>query len=56
MRMHAGEVGPFCRRGDQVIDGLAGERLAAFGDEQPGQRVAAGGKVALDGPQLSTPV
>ena len=37
---------------DEVVDGLPGERLAALGGEQPGQRVGAGGKMALDGAQL----
>ena len=37
------------RRGrDQVIDGLAGERLAAFRDEEPGEPVRTRGQRALD--------
>jgi tellurite resistance protein len=39
VRMHTRQASTFGRDGDQV----AGERLAAFGDEQPGQRVATGG-------------
>ena len=52
VRMHAGQAGALGRRGDQVVDRLAGHGLAALGGEQPGQRVGAGGEVALDGAQL----
>src|SRR4051794_6175401 len=37
------------RRGRyQVIDGLSGERLATFRDEEPGEAVRTGGQMALD--------
>src|SRR4051794_10877386 len=52
VRMHPRQASTFGRRGDQVVDRLRGERLAAFGDEQPGQRVGAGGERTLDGAQL----
>ena len=38
--------------GDEVVHRLAGERLAAFGHEQPGQRIGAAGEIALDGAQF----
>jgi hypothetical protein len=37
--------------GNQVIHGLPGERLPAFGDEQPRKFVGARGEVPLDCPQ-----
>src|SRR4051812_48697721 len=37
---------------DEVVDRLARHRLAALGDEQPGQCVRAGGEIAADGAQL----
>ena len=50
--MDAGQAGAFSRRADEVVDCLAGQRLAALGDEQPGQRVGAGGEMALDRARL----
>src|SRR3954452_15257355 len=50
--VHTQQTGTLGRRGDQVIDRLPGHRLTALGDEQPGQRVRAGGEIAADGAQL----
>lgn len=50
--MHVGQASAPRRHGDQVIDGLPGERLTALGNEQPRQRVGASGEVAFDGSQL----
>ena len=52
VRVHHSEAGTRRRRGDQVIDRLAGHRLTALGDEQPGQCVGTGSKIAPDGAQL----
>src|SRR4051812_10042403 len=52
VRVHTRQTGTLGRRGDQVIDRLPGHGLTALGDEQPGQRVGAGSKVAPDGAQL----
>lgn len=35
VRMDAGQAGALGRHGDQVIDGLTGERLAALGEYRP---------------------
>ena len=35
VRMHPRETGAFGPRGDQVVDGLTGERLPAFGGVRP---------------------
>ena len=35
-----------------IVHALTRERLSAFGDEQPGERVGATRAVALDGAQL----
>jgi hypothetical protein len=40
------------RGGDQIVDGLPGERLVALRHKQPGQTVATGREIALDGPQF----
>ncbi len=54
VRVDAGQVGA-CRGGcDEVVHRLAGERLFALGDEQPGQRVGAGGQVAPEGARFVT--
>ena len=50
--MHRRQPGAAGGRGDEVVHGLPRERLSAFGDEEPGQRVGANGAVALDGAQL----
>src|SRR3954465_12175437 len=52
--VHTQQTGTLGRRGDQVIDRLPGHRLTALGDEQPGQRVGTGSKVAPEGAQLVT--
>src|SRR3954469_9790860 len=52
--VHTQQTGTLGRRGDQVIDRLPGHGLTALGDEQPGQRVGTGSKVAPDGAQLVT--
>jgi hypothetical protein len=46
------ETGPCRGAGDQVVHGLPGERLPAFGDEQPGEPIGAGGEVSLDRAQF----
>jgi len=38
--------------GDEVVHGLPRERLPAFGDEQPGERLGACRDVALDRAQF----
>ena len=38
--------------GDDVPDGLTGERLAALGDEEPRQMIAARGRPAFDATQF----
>ena len=40
--MDAGQAGTPGRRGDQVIDGLAGKRLGTLGDNKLGHRLAHG--------------
>jgi hypothetical protein len=52
MRVDGRQAGPPGCGADEVVDRLPGERLTALGDEQPGQRVRAGGEVARDGAQL----
>lgn len=52
MGMDVPQVGSHGGRGDDVIDGLTGERLAALGDEEPRQMIAARGQPALYGAQL----
>jgi hypothetical protein len=43
------------RRGrDQVVDRLAGQRLGAFGDEEPREAVRSGGQVAFDRAEFVT--
>src|SRR6478672_4954912 len=54
VRVHTQQTGTLGRRGDQVIDRLPSHGLTALGDEQPGQRVGTGSKVAPDGAQLVT--
>src|SRR4051812_20000068 len=54
VRVHPQQTGTLGRCGDQVIDRLPGHGLTALGDEQPGQRVGSGSKVAPDGAQLVT--
>jgi hypothetical protein len=44
-RRQPGTSGPF---GDEIIDRRTRERLSAFGDEQPGERVGVDRHVALD--------
>jgi len=51
VRVNAGQAGAPRRGRDQVVHRLAGKRLAALGDEQPGQHIGAGHEVAPDGAQ-----
>src|SRR4051794_40849746 len=48
MRMHWWQAGTSRRNRDQVIDRLAGQCLAAFGDEEPGEMVRSGGQVTFE--------
>ena len=48
VRMNRRQSGTLRRGREQVIDGLPGERLAAFGDEEPGEPVRTGCQIALD--------
>src|SRR3954452_571315 len=50
--VHTQQTGTLGRHGDQVIDRLPGHGLTALGDEQPGQRVRAGGEIPAEGAQL----
>jgi len=56
MPQHVGmdgrKTGARRRNGDEVIYGLTGDWLAAFGEEQLGSATALGRQVALDGAQL----
>jgi hypothetical protein len=48
VRMDLRQAGALRCGRDQVIDRLPGERLAAFGDEEPRESVPTGGQIALD--------
>jgi len=48
VRMDRRQPGTRLRDRDQIIDGLTGQRLAAFRDEEPGESVRTGGQIALD--------
>ena len=50
--MHRRQPGAAGGLRDEVVHGLPRERLPAFGDEEPGERVGATGAVALDGAQF----
>lgn len=52
VRVDGRQLGPSCGRRDEIIHGLAGERLLALRHEEPGQRIRAGGKVAFDGAEF----
>lgn len=52
VRMHTSELGPLARLLDDVVHRLTRQRLAAFGDEQPGQLVVPAREITLDGPEL----
>lgn len=52
VRMHRRQLGALRGGGDQIVHRLAGERLAPFRHEQPGQGIAAQGEITFDGPQL----
>ena len=50
--MHRRQPGASGGGRDEIVHALTGERLSAFGDEEPGERVGTGRAVAFDGPQL----
>jgi len=52
VRVHGRQRGPFRGHGDEVVHGLARERLPALRDEEPGQRIRSDAKIALDGSKL----
>ncbi len=52
MRVDRRQLGPFRGHGDEVVHGLACERLLALRDEGPGQRIRPDSKIALDGSKL----
>ena len=52
VRVDARQRGPFRCHGDQVVHGLACERLLALRNEEPGQRILPDSKIALDGSKL----
>ena len=52
MRMDRIEPGPLCGCTDDIVHRLPGQRLPAFGDEQPGQGIVARGQPAAQGAQL----
>ncbi len=52
VRMHRRQSGANGSFGDEIVYALPRERLLAFGDEEPGERVGTTGAVALDGAQL----
>ena len=54
VRMDRQQAGALRRGRDQLIDSLTGERLAAFGDEEPGESVQTGGQIALDRAEFIT--
>jgi hypothetical protein len=45
--MDVGQPGADRRDGDQIVDGLAGERLVPLGREQPRQPVGAGSEIGV---------
>src|SRR4051812_37502262 len=52
--VHTQQTGARRRHRDEIVHRLPGHGLTALGDEQPGQRVGTGSKVAPDGAQLVT--
>jgi hypothetical protein len=54
VRMHRRQAGTSRRSRDQVIDRLAGQCLAAFGDEEPGESVRSSGQVTFDRAEFVT--
>ena len=52
VRVDRRQRGPSRGHGDEIIHGLAGERLLALRHKKPGQCILAGGKIAFDGAQL----
>jgi len=50
--MHRRQPGASGGLRDEIVHALTRERLSAFGDEQPRERVGATGALALDGAQL----
>jgi hypothetical protein len=50
--MHRRQPGAAGGLGAELVHGLPRERLPAFGDEEPGERVGTTGAIALDGTQL----
>ena len=54
VRMDRRQSGARRRGRDQVIDGLTGERLAALGDEEPGESVRTGCQIAFDRAEFIT--
>src|SRR5271170_8505932 len=52
VRVDRRQPGPSRGHGDEIIYGLARERLLALRHEEPGQRIRASGKIAFDGAEL----
>ncbi len=52
VRVDRRQPGPFRGHGDEIIHGLARERLRALRHEEPGQRIRADGQISFDGAQL----
>jgi hypothetical protein len=52
VRMYRCQPRPRSGSGDKIVHGLPGEWLAAFGKEQPGQRVLTARKVPSKGSQF----
>src|SRR3954452_4890734 len=54
MRVHRRQFGPFSGHSDEVIHGLPCERLLAFGQEKPRERIGPRAEIALEGSELVT--
>jgi hypothetical protein len=54
VRVDVRQLCPFGGHGDEVVHGLACERLLALRDEEPGQRIRPDCKIALDGSKAGT--
>ena len=52
VRMDVPKTRPFSRLRDDIVHGLTGEGLPAFGDKQPWQHIVARGQLAADGAQF----